>query len=458
MWAKDGGIYLGYSAGRIEGEPPALSHPPYRYTGDRHLITIGPNGSGKSHRVLRPNLVLLKSWSVVVVDPKGELFQKVGELRDPGLKNTLILNPFKVLLDRSDGFNPVSALDPASEDFPDDALALAEALIRMEGKDPHWAASAQDLVAALIMYSRLSNRKGGSLAHVREMLGRPMKALKETIQKLMVIATNRNCPELATKGGRFVDLSEDSRELLSIISTALTQTRWLDSRPMKADLNQTHAFDFMTLKETPTSIYLILPAHRLGTHSTWMLLMIAAILQPLLKETTPAKVPVLVMLDEYPALAEGGFPVIEKNMAIFRGYGIKLWTVFQDLSQAKRLYGEHWESFAANAGVLQSFAPQDLVTADYLSQRTGLRSVKLQSAGTSTTINPGQPESRSDSTNLAVQPVALLLPQELRNMDMGFSIYFSHEAKGPRRVYFPWMVPGIDDVTVENQAENQVAS
>ena len=214
MWAKDDGIYLGYRAGKIEGEPPALSHPPYRYTGDRHLITIGPNGSGKSHRVLRPNLVLLKSWSVVVVDPKGELFQKVGELRDPGLKNTLILNPFKVLLDRSDGFNPVSVLDPESEDFPDDALALAEALIRMEGKDPHWAASAQDLVAALIMYSRLSNRRGGSLAHVREILGRPMKGLKKTIQQLMVIATNRNCPELATKGGRFVDLRNVSTTLI----------------------------------------------------------------------------------------------------------------------------------------------------------------------------------------------------------------------------------------------------
>ena len=56
--------------------------------------------------------------------------------------------------------------------------------------------------------------------------------------------------------------------------------------------------------------------------------------------------PVLFMLDEYYALAEGdGFPVIQRNMAMFRGYGIKLWTVWQDLAQAESLYDKAFESF-----------------------------------------------------------------------------------------------------------------
>jgi type IV secretion system protein VirD4 len=156
--------------------------------------------------------------------------------------------------------------------------------------------------------------------------------------------------------------------LNSILSTALTQTRWLDSRPVKADLVRGD-YDFGRLKQEPTTVYLILPARRLGTHSTWLRLMIASVLRPLMLDTRRPKVPVLLMLDEFAQL--GHLPVIENNLAMMRGYGVKLWAVFQDLSQAHAIYKERWESFLGNAGVLQSFAPQDVVTAEYVSKRTG---------------------------------------------------------------------------------------
>jgi type IV secretion system protein VirD4 len=276
---------------------------------------------------------------------------------------------------------------------------------------------------------------------------------------MIVLAESRSCPcpELATKAARYAEINAESRELNSILSTALTQTRWLDSRPIAADLTRNVVVkrkklrnlpqpDFGSLKDQPTTIYLILPARRLGSHSTWMRLMIAAILQPLLQDTKQGKVPVMLMLDEYPALARGGFAIIEDNMAMFRGYGIKLWTVFQDLAQARKLYGDGWESFAGNSGVLQTFAPQDVETAEYLSKRTGLRSVALGSTSQSFTINPGKPLTRGDSINVSIQPVPLMLAQDLRNMDTGFSIYFSHTAKGPVRVYLPFELPGFKHI------------
>ena len=180
-----------------------------------------------------------------------------------------------------------------------------------------------DLIAALIMFSRLAHPDGGSLGNVRQILGRQYEAFRELVGRMMEVG-DRDCEELSIKAGRFADIDAESRELNSILSTALTQTRWLDSRPVRADLGKKAGFDFSTLKEQPTSVYLILPARRLGTHSTWLRLMIAAIIQPLMKDTRKARVPVLLMLDEYPAIADGGFPTIEKNMAMFRGYGIKL--------------------------------------------------------------------------------------------------------------------------------------
>ena len=237
-------------------------------------------------------------------------------------------------------------------------------------------------------------------------------------------------------------IDNESRELNSILSTAQTQTRWLDSRPIKADLGK-GAFDFSLLKEQPTTVYLTLPARRLGTHATWLRVMIASIIQPLLKDTRRSKVPVLLVLDEYPALAAGGFAVIEKNMAMFRGFGIKLWTVWQDLGQAINLYGKGWESFVANAGVLQSFAPQDVVTAEHLSKLMPLTVMTAEQQSRSFGGNDDKKETVGQhSVNVSEQGMPLMLPQHLRNMDDGFSVLFSHKLKGPARAFFPFKVDG----------------
>ena len=447
MWDKNGGVYFGYSASATEDGPHTKTGKEIRYVGDRHLMTIGPNGSGKSRRVLLPNLAQLKDWSIVVVDPKGDLCQMTRAWREEktGAK-PVILNPFGVLGLKSHGFNPVAALDEASDDFPDDAFGLAESMIRVEGKEPHWSASAQDLVAGLIMAVRLAMPEEGSLAHVREFLGNDYARFRENVLNMIAVAKNKECPELEAKLARYAVIDNESRELNSILSSAQTQTRWLDSRAIKTDLGK-GAFDFSELKERPVTVYLTLPARRLGTHATWLRVMIASIIQPLLKDTRKPKVPVLLVLDEYPALAAGGFAVIEKNMAMFRGFGIKLWTVWQDLAQAEHLYGKGWESFVANAGVLQSFAPQDVVTAEHLSKLMPLTVMRAESENRSFDGNAdGKPAASKHSLNTSEQGMPLMLPQHLRNMDVGFSVVFSHKGKGAARRYFPWKKKGLDAV------------
>ena len=72
--------------------------------------------------------------------------------------------------------------------------------------------------------------------------------------------------------------------------------------------------------------------------------------------------------------------------------------------QLKALYKERWESFLANAGVVQGFTPNDLTTADWMSRR----------AGQATMLAPSSSESRSpkgdrsESSELeSVRPPAL---------------------------------------------------
>jgi type IV secretion system protein VirD4 len=438
IWGTDGGVYFGFGSNRTEGPPPELSAKnAIRYVGDRHLVTVGPNGSGKSRRLLLPNLAELTGWSVLVVDPKGELAYMTGAHRAARGNKIIRLNPFDALKLGSDGFNPIAALDTKSDDFPDDAMGLAEALIRVEGKEPHWSQSAQDLICALIMYVRLV-LPDATLGDVRYLLGQNAKDFRKTVlgqdieirgkvvPGMVAAGIIHDCEELEAKASRFGDIAPDNRELTSIMSVALTQTRWLDSRPVKKDLAK-QTFDFSQMKNEPTTVYLILPARRLGTHSTWLRLMITSILQPLMRDTKKSKVPVLLMLDEFAQL--GHLPVIEQTMALMRGYGIKLWAVFQDLTQAESIYERRWESFLGNAGVLQSFAPQDVMTAEHLSKRTG--------QATKTTLSTGDANAVGAAMSVNQIGVPLMLPQDLRNMDEGYSVLFSNKAKGTIRTYAP---------------------
>ena len=438
IWATNNGVYFGFGSDRTQGPPPPLLPDRLiRYVGDRHIVTVGPNGSGKSRRLLLPNLADLTDWSMLVVDPKGDLAYMTGKHRADKGNRIIRLNPFGAFGLGSDGFNPIAALSPRSDDFPDDAMGLAEALIRVEGQEPHWSQSAQDLVCALIMYVRIV-LPHPSLSDVRALLGQSSDALRKmaaskfidyegkTIPGMLAASILYDCPELDAKASRFADITPENRELLSVLSTALTQTRWLDSRPVKADLAK-NSFDFSIMKRQPTTVYLILPARRLGTHSTWLRLMITSILQPLMKDTTKSTVPVLLMLDEFAQL--GHLPIIEQSMALMRGYGVKIWAVFQDFAQAQAIYDKRWESFLGNAGVLQAFAPQDVITAQSLSDRMG-QTTRTPLAASGGGVDP--------ALSLGQISVPIMLPQDLRNMDDGYATILSHKTKGPVRAFIPY--------------------
>ena len=87
------------------------------------------------------------------------------------------------------------------------------------------------------------------------------------------------------------------------------------------------------------------------------------------RDKTKPKHPILFLLEEFPAL--GHFKEIETAAGLLAGYGIKLWMIVQDLSQLKVLYAEAWETFLANAGVVQAFAVSGQSTLVHLSDLLG---------------------------------------------------------------------------------------
>jgi type IV secretion system protein VirD4 len=412
------------------------------YQGERHLLVFGPSGSGKGTRFLIPNLLRgLEEESVVVIDPKGELAAVTADRRRKMGHDVVILNPFNVLGLGSAGFNPLANLDPNASTFYDDAAAIGEALIRIDDKDPHWTESAQGLVVALLMWEKLCQGSKANLENVRAMLteanewatevadnGRPRKRLAKGLRLTAAHMVARGGYEIGSLASRFV---EDREELASIQSTGDTQTRWLLSPPVREDLAK-DGIDFSKLKEKPTTVYVILPAERFRTHSVWLRLVIVTALRSLYKS---GGLRTVMLIDEAAALGHLG--PLEDAFGLVRGYRIQITAIFQDLGQLKALYKERWETFIANAGVVFGFAPNDLTTADWMSKRSGQKTVVAKGFSQNVGVSAGShaSESAGSSDQQIGQP--LFRAHELIGFEEGMGLLWLAGLGNTIRFYAP---------------------
>lgn len=392
------------------------------YEHERHAILFGPSGAGKFTRFLAVNLLsdCMDDRSVIVIDPKGEAAAVTAWHRAVNLKHDVkILDPFgklKEALGRSHdplhrkmlesgmaesaGFNPLAALDPGTPENPnpnfyDDAAALGEALIKIEGsKESHWPESAQGLVVGLLMWEKLRNGDNANLENVRELLteaddfeniGTEERPVWRQVKGLSLTAAHMvekgNTEALFDIGGFEIASLADrfkkaTPEIVSIRSTADTQTRWILSRRMRENLKAEDSIDFAQIKERPTTVYVILPAERLRTHSVWLRLVLVSALRALYR---PGGLLTTMLIDEMAALGHLG--PLEDAFGLVRGYRVQLVGILQDLAQLKALYQERWESFLANAGLVQGLTPNDLTTADWMSRRAGETTVWARSVG-----------------------------------------------------------------------------
>ena len=421
-WQAKNGVLLGYGDGRVIG-----------WNDNRHMLTIAGSRAGKGVSLIIPNL-LFYGGSALVVDPKAENAARTARRRGKGIgpgkpglnQDVYVLDPFgESGLDELASFNPLQALDPRSELVVEDVGVFADALItHPERGERHWTESAQALIRALILVvigdPRFEGRR--NLITVRRLL----LLTDETIDKarivpgsdevlsahkalLRILAGQENLPfsYICNGVGEQIAAMGDN-ERGSVLSSARTQTQWLDS-PKMARVLERSDFDLADLKRKKTTLYLCLPATRMATHARWLRLMILLALNMMERVKVKLEQPVLFVLDEFPVL--GYVEAIEKAAGLMAGFGVKLWPIVQNVGQLKQHYEHSWETFFANAGIVTSFGIGDSETLKVLSDYLGQTHIDEQtSSGASWDgVNKGASMFREDR-----KPAPLLADHELR--------------------------------------------
>lgn len=407
---------------------------------DRHLITIAGARSGKGLSAIITNLCLY-TGSLVCLDPKGENATITAARRGQGDQwctglgqEVYVLDPFGVA-DVPDelraSLNPLALLDPTSPLIVDDAALLAEGLILSDegGDGGHWTETARNLLRGIILYL-IDTEPNPTLFDLRRLLtagdaagyAQALAARKRAVQALEddplfevnlqeILPDNVRSPfsfllwrmseslafEGVVAGTAESILGTGENERGSILSTARRNTAFLDTLGprYKATLSGAfRPFDPDRLKAAPNgvTVYLCLPAERMGTHGRWLRLMVGQFLERVQRQLiAPASgVPVLFLLEEFFSL--GTMSSIEKAAGYAAGFGVKLWAILQDLQQLKSLYRTSWQTFLANAGAVQIFGASDRDTLEYASKALGDFEVSRVTASVSTNTATGESE------------------------------------------------------------------
>jgi type IV secretion system protein VirD4 len=342
------------------------------YSDKRHLLTFGPTRSGKGATVIVQALLRVPH-SVICIDPKGQNAAITARQRR-ALGDVYCLNPFGLHTGKPwnlprHRFNPLAHLTIDSENLVAEVASLAEALILTEGKEPYFDNTARDLVKVCILHlitqRNEPNADPVTLASVRRYLTLPEKGFVE----LFVRMEQSPFPFVAQAAPRFL---REARDIQSSISSAITQTAFLDdpnlSHPETGTLTGSD-FTMLDLKRKPTTVFLILPGRFLEAYARFFRLVVTSAVDQLTSDAGGH--PTLLMLDEFATLQN--LQAISKAFGFAAGFNLQCWAFLQDLPQLKAIYENKWESFIANAGLLQFFTPTDMTTAEYLQRRGGER-------------------------------------------------------------------------------------
>ena len=301
-------------------------------------------------------------------------------------------------------------------------MLVVDALIVRSGqeKDPPWNESAGQFLLGLILYvAQAPGIADGdrTLITVRKLINDAMATTEDGQGYVLPARIMRGVDAIATNGhmdaadaiaGAVIGFyNKSATEMAGVLSTLHRHTQFLDYGAMKEVLAG-NDFSLRDLKRRKISVYLCLPATRMGACNRWLRIFVNKLLRSMEVEETVPEAPVLLVLDEFPVL--GFMSQLQDAAGQIASFHVKIWVIIQDWGQGKALYGERFESFAANAGILQAFGNVDLTTTEYLSKRLDKTAVEAVRTGETAAE---QNEKGLKGENNAIELYDLMRPDEI---------------------------------------------
>src|SRR5581483_9253458 len=293
-----------------------------------HTAVFAPTGVGKGVSCVIPFLQTCPE-SCVVIDFKGELAKLTGNHRREKFGHkVVILDPFRVVTQKPDSFNPLDCIDKDSPLAIDDCRDLEAAIVVRTGeeKEPQWNDSAEAWIAAMVacvvQYGEPGQR---SLQTMRMLLSDPQKMQKAIELMCKSDAWEGMLSRMGHGLTRYVD-----RELGSTLTTTNRHLRFLDTIAVAQSTSKS-SFDPAELRNEKTTVYLVLPPEHFRAQSGLLRLWIGSMLRAVVRGGLQEENKTHFVLDEAASL--GHLEALDDALDKYRGYGVRLQYYWQSMGQ-----------------------------------------------------------------------------------------------------------------------------
>ncbi|MBY0460713.1 MAG: type IV secretory system conjugative DNA transfer family protein [Gemmataceae bacterium] len=333
---------------------PTADQAALTYAGDGHLLTVAPTGAGKGVGAIIPAL-LTYPGTVIVTDIKGENYQVTARRRREMGQQVIVLDPFGLVTpkDRGDKLNPFDLFQvPGSDAESDSEMLAAQLAVGHEfSTDRYWEDTGRGLVSGLIAdVATSSPADKRNLCTLRELL------YNDDLDYTLAVALDTRKKTMSPLArDEFISYlaAPSDKTRPCIRTTATTFVKCLGSTAVARSLESSTFQLNDLLHNRPMTIYLVLPPEKLHSHRSLLRLWVVTLLTVVMRRTRLPKQRTLFLLDEAAQL--GSLDLLPQAVSLLRGYGLQLWTFWQDLSQMMKLYPNNWEALVNNASVLQAF-------------------------------------------------------------------------------------------------------
>lgn len=363
----------GFALGRV---PDALAGMDARFRFVGHVVTVAPTGSGKGIGAVIPNLFDYPG-SALVLDVKGENAAVTARARRALGQAVYSVDPFAVNGDGGAAFNVLDRLDVWNPDCVSESAILADALVIAESKGDavHFDESAKNFLQGLMLHvAGLDDAERRNLGELRRLL---TAGESEFFDVLGAMAADDTAAFGIPARAANTLMGMADKERGSVLSTARRNTAFLDDPRVSAALSRSD-FDLSEIKATAMTVYLVMPANRIGPNARFLRLFISSVIAAITSSNVQPAHRVAFLLDEFGQL--GYMKQIEDAVSLLRGYGLAFWVFIQDLSQLKGTYPK-WQTFLANSAK-SFFGTDDYDTAKYISDSLGKATIEFETENT----------------------------------------------------------------------------
>ncbi len=339
---------------------------------------IAPTGAGKTTGYFYPNLLSNKiKGSVVVIDPKGELYRDTANYQEKVCGRRVIrFSPLEPGI--SERYNLLEQCNDTTEVCQLASTLLLNGALSVElmsGKKTggvEWIQMAEPLLAAALLYVRDLGKPYNTIENAFELV---ISLKPKELKALLGKCENK---DVVTQFRIFQCAGGSERTIGSIKVTLATNMKLFTDKNINTVGSYT-TFNAKQFRKEPTILYLTFPERKSIYLAPFVAPFFTQFIDKLLESYTRNSLPVHFLMDEFANI--GMINNMSVHAATVRSRKISLSICLQSITQLQQVYGKDNAQAILNNLKTKIILPSlnDLDTLNYISNLCGNTEIKTKS-------------------------------------------------------------------------------